>query len=363
MLYAKIQIDACKLTITLKQHQTAVKFVVFIIANEITTFVIFFLDWFIIASDRTGTFNIPKHDKASHLPVVETWTSQSAFLSEVSLVSSLCCHEMKFLSLKHFVCHKKRSFPSHPPQFERDKQHDIRSFFSPSVNKEKKRKRTGDSPSDGSPLAQLSEGAEPVRTPEIQSSDLKADQGEDFSLQVKRFRQVSPLSCRGGKKSPLSSLCAPRRLSAGLQAPRHNQKWNCSACTFSNSGLLLRCEMCESPRNAQKGEIYTHKQLSKNLFLLMSASCFWVNLCMNLVSHCPSYGLKSSGLLRTYAVKIQTEPLFNFNSKLLRKTKQALSNTLGNHNMLKLFKTAWQLLSNILTLSQLWHIFLIYNGL
>ncbi|XP_016406928.1 DNA annealing helicase and endonuclease ZRANB3 [Sinocyclocheilus rhinocerous] len=136
--------------------------------------------------------------------------------------------------------------------FEREKQHDIRSFFSPSVNKEKKRKRTGDSLSDGSPLAQLPEGAEPVRTPEIQSSDLKADQGEDFSPQVKRFRQVSPSSRHGGKKSPLSSLCAPRRLSSGLQAPRHTQKWNCSACTFSNSGLLLHCEMCESPRNAQK---------------------------------------------------------------------------------------------------------------
>ncbi|KAI2650516.1 DNA annealing helicase and endonuclease ZRANB3 [Labeo rohita] len=142
--------------------------------------------------------------------------------------------------------------------FERDKQHDIRSFFSPSVNKEKKRKRTGDSPSDGSPLPQLPEGAELVQTAEIRSSDSKPDQGEDFSPQVKRFRQVSPLSRRGGKKSPLSSLCAPRRLSAGLQAPRHNQKWSCSACTFSNSGLLLRCEMCENPRNVQKGEIYTH---------------------------------------------------------------------------------------------------------
>uniref|UniRef100_A0A672P4Z7 Zinc finger, RAN-binding domain containing 3 n=1 Tax=Sinocyclocheilus grahami TaxID=75366 RepID=A0A672P4Z7_SINGR len=136
--------------------------------------------------------------------------------------------------------------------FEREKQHDIRSFFSPSVNKEKKRKRTGDSPSDGSPLAQLPEGVEPVRTLDIQSSDLKADQGEDFSPQVKRFRQVSPSSRRGGKKSPLSSLCAPRRLSAGLQATRHNQKWNCSACTFSNSGLLLHCEMCESPRNSNR---------------------------------------------------------------------------------------------------------------
>lgn len=148
-------------------------------------------------------------------------------------------------------------FSPHLPQFERDKQHDIRSFFSPSVNKEKKRKRSGDLPSDGSLLPQLPKEAEPVQTPEIQSSDLKADQAEDFSPQVKRIRQVSPLLRCGGKKSSLSPLCAPRRLSAGLQAPRHNQKWNCSACTFSNSGLLLRCEMCESPRNVQKGDIYT----------------------------------------------------------------------------------------------------------
>uniref|UniRef100_A0A8C2HG78 Zinc finger, RAN-binding domain containing 3 n=1 Tax=Cyprinus carpio TaxID=7962 RepID=A0A8C2HG78_CYPCA len=155
---------------------------------------------------------------------------------------------------------KDGTFFSH---FERDKQHDIRSFFSPSMNKEKKRKRTEDSSSDGSPLPQLTEGAEPVRTQEIQSSDLKADQGEDFSPQVKRFRQVSPLLRRGSKKSPLSSLCTPQRLLAGLQVPRHNQKWNCSACTFSNSGLLLRCEMCESPRNAHQSSL----RLSRHVYL------------------------------------------------------------------------------------------------
>ncbi|XP_051549131.1 DNA annealing helicase and endonuclease ZRANB3 [Myxocyprinus asiaticus] len=135
--------------------------------------------------------------------------------------------------------------------FERDKQHDIRSFFSPSVNQEKKRKRTADSSSDSLPPAQSPEGPEPNQTTEIQSSVSEANQGEDFSPQLKRFRQVTPLSCRG-KKSPLSPLCAPRRLSEGLQAPRHNQKWSCSSCTFSNSGLLLRCEMCETPRNLQR---------------------------------------------------------------------------------------------------------------
>lgn len=190
-------------------------------------------------------------------------------------------------------------FSSYLPQFERDKQHDIRSFFSPSVNKEKKRKRSGDSPSDGSPLPQLPKEAEPILTPEIQSSDMNTDQADDFSPQVKRFRQVSPLSRRGGKKSSLSPLCAPRRLSAGLQALRHNQKWNCSTCTFSNSGLLLRCEMCESPRNVQKGDFYTQTMsiyvyISQVLFYMehqyiKAASYIWTNLCAWLIPHSLCY--------------------------------------------------------------------------
>ncbi|XP_065100649.1 DNA annealing helicase and endonuclease ZRANB3 [Paramisgurnus dabryanus] len=134
--------------------------------------------------------------------------------------------------------------------FEKEKQHDIRSFFSPSGNKEKKRKRTGEQSSESPPHARLPEGAEPNKTPEIRKSVL--NEGEDFSPQMKRLKQVSPLSRNRGKKSPLSPLCAPRRLSTGLQAPRHNQKWSCVTCTFSNSGLLLRCEMCETPRNLQR---------------------------------------------------------------------------------------------------------------
>uniref|UniRef100_A0A673HIW7 HNH domain-containing protein n=1 Tax=Sinocyclocheilus rhinocerous TaxID=307959 RepID=A0A673HIW7_9TELE len=50
---------------------------------------------------------------------------------------------------------KDGTFFSH---FEKDKQHDIRLFFSPSMNKEKKRKRTGDSHTDGSPLPQSPRG-------------------------------------------------------------------------------------------------------------------------------------------------------------------------------------------------------------
>uniref|UniRef100_A0A674DQ70 RanBP2-type domain-containing protein n=1 Tax=Salmo trutta TaxID=8032 RepID=A0A674DQ70_SALTR len=148
--------------------------------------------------------------------------------------------------------------------FEKDKQHDIRSFFfSPDAAKEKKRKRT--------------EG-EVCLSPEknYNSQDPPDLQDQDFSPQVKRLwlptpsSTHSPRSRLGGKRrslhggrdtssSPLASLFTPRRLSEkGTPKPRlsprpgppdqeEGDEWSCGACTYSNSILLLYCEMCESP--------------------------------------------------------------------------------------------------------------------
>ncbi|XP_037390218.1 DNA annealing helicase and endonuclease ZRANB3 isoform X3 [Pygocentrus nattereri] len=137
---------------------------------------------------------------------------------------------------------KEGVFFSH---FEKDKQHDIRKFFSPTADKDRKRKRTGDSSVAGSPPTQSHDQLGANQSPH----NPNPDSAEDFCPQVKRLRQASPLSRRsGGKRSPLTPLSAPCRLSAGLQVPRHSQTWSCGVCTFSNSGLLLRCEMCETPR-------------------------------------------------------------------------------------------------------------------
>ncbi|MCI4393309.1 hypothetical protein PGIGA_G00155910 [Pangasianodon gigas] len=132
--------------------------------------------------------------------------------------------------------------------FEKDKQHDIRNFFS-SVS-DKKRKRTDDSSITSSPHTPPQDQQETNQSPCGRSPDL-ANQEEDFCPQVKRLKQATPLSRHGGKRSPMMPLGAPHRLSTGLQTPRHSQKWSCPLCTFSNSGLLLRCEICETPR-AQK---------------------------------------------------------------------------------------------------------------
>ncbi|GAA6106252.1 DNA annealing helicase and endonuclease ZRANB3 isoform X1, partial [Tachysurus ichikawai] len=135
--------------------------------------------------------------------------------------------------------------------FEKDKQHDIRNFFSPVS--EKKRKRTDDSSITGSPQTPSQDQQGTNQSPCSRSPDL-ANQDVDFCPQVKRVKQATPLSRHRGKRSPMTPLGAPHRLSAGLQTPLHSQKWSCPLCTFSNSGLLLRCEMCETPR-AQRVQV------------------------------------------------------------------------------------------------------------
>uniref|UniRef100_A0A8C7KS26 Zinc finger RANBP2-type containing 3 n=1 Tax=Oncorhynchus kisutch TaxID=8019 RepID=A0A8C7KS26_ONCKI len=134
--------------------------------------------------------------------------------------------------------------------FEKDKQHDIRSFFSPDAGKEKKRKRTEVCLSPVTPSEKEGsidvENSESDKEKNYNSQDPPDLQDLDFSPQVKRLR----LSLHGGRdtsSSPLASLFTPRRLSEkGTPQPRLNE-WSCGACTYSNSILLLYCEVCESP--------------------------------------------------------------------------------------------------------------------
>ncbi|XP_055770447.1 DNA annealing helicase and endonuclease ZRANB3-like isoform X1 [Salvelinus fontinalis] len=166
--------------------------------------------------------------------------------------------------------------------FEKDKQHDIRSFFSPDAGKEKKRKRTEGEVCLSPVTPSEKEGSIDVENPEndkekiFNSQDPPDLQDLDFSPQVKRLRLPtpsathSPRSRLGGKRrslhggrdtssSPLASLFTPRRLSdKGTPKPRlsprpgppdqgKGDEWSCGACTYSNSILLLYCELCESP--------------------------------------------------------------------------------------------------------------------
>ncbi|CAJ1087045.1 DNA annealing helicase and endonuclease ZRANB3 [Xyrichtys novacula] len=144
--------------------------------------------------------------------------------------------------------------------FEKEKQHDIRAFFSPSGSKEKKRKRTedeGTSPFISSETADT--GTKSEERKEEKEKGLAQTQETpdlDFSPQVKRLKTPKPSPSLGsrfkGKRRSMSSspsamsLTALRKLS---EPDPPAETWNCGACTYSNSSLLPYCEMCEFPRS------------------------------------------------------------------------------------------------------------------
>ncbi|XP_056443936.1 DNA annealing helicase and endonuclease ZRANB3 isoform X2 [Gadus chalcogrammus] len=151
--------------------------------------------------------------------------------------------------------------------FEKNKQHDIRSFFSPGATGERKRKRTLEQHEEEEGRREEPVAMEMGPAEEGDHDIADADAMEtDFSPQVQRLRTPRPsrnpaastsslssrkrlargrrLSLRGG-----ASALVPRKLSevqAVAAAPR--ERWACVACTYSNSGLLAYCEMCLTKR-------------------------------------------------------------------------------------------------------------------
>ncbi|XP_045911465.1 DNA annealing helicase and endonuclease ZRANB3 [Micropterus dolomieu] len=153
--------------------------------------------------------------------------------------------------------------------FEKEKQHDIRAFFSPSASKEKKRKRlegeeTSPSISSETSASPTGAGTDSEKSEEKKSCpQTSAPPDQDFSPQLKRLRTPQPSpstrSQFGGKRrstagkagsgspSAQAFFMAPRKLS---EPDPPTETWSCGACTYSNSSLLPYCEMCEFPRSS-----------------------------------------------------------------------------------------------------------------
>uniref|UniRef100_A0A8C9UEB0 Zinc finger RANBP2-type containing 3 n=1 Tax=Serinus canaria TaxID=9135 RepID=A0A8C9UEB0_SERCA len=157
--------------------------------------------------------------------------------------------------------------------FEKDRQHDIRSFFSPKSSTEKKRKRfSGDellyNDSESSAVTK-EEGAEKsnenLDSTRISEVEAICDE-ETCEHEAKRAKSISgstPVSSSNKKKTSLT----------GKKASLFSEKniWHCSACTYTNSALLPYCEMCHCPqsrdegsaegRRGNPGELGAHKSL------------------------------------------------------------------------------------------------------
>uniref|UniRef100_A0A8C9N7W1 Zinc finger RANBP2-type containing 3 n=1 Tax=Serinus canaria TaxID=9135 RepID=A0A8C9N7W1_SERCA len=148
--------------------------------------------------------------------------------------------------------------------FEKDRQHDIRSFFSPKSSTEKKRKRfSGDellyNDSESSAVTK-EEGAEKsnenLDSTRISEVEAICDE-ETCEHEAKRAKSISgstPVSSSNKKKTSLTGKKAslfseknselhPCDLNASSESTDVNKVWHCSACTYTNSALLPYCEM------------------------------------------------------------------------------------------------------------------------
>ncbi|XP_044293939.1 DNA annealing helicase and endonuclease ZRANB3 isoform X2 [Varanus komodoensis] len=147
--------------------------------------------------------------------------------------------------------------------FEKEKQHDIRTFLSPKTNTEKKRKMTTCDKSSGlsADFSQVLEEEDVENGGSIDSKGLS--EMNVLHSEAKRPRGLDPStpkhSSKKGKKSLFRSTnCSFTEKSAkedfvtplsnSSKVPTPEGAWPCGLCTYTNNSLLPYCEMCESPR-------------------------------------------------------------------------------------------------------------------
>ncbi|NXA36088.1 ZRAB3 endonuclease, partial [Eudromia elegans] len=152
--------------------------------------------------------------------------------------------------------------------FEKERQHDIRSFFSPKSSTEKKRKVF----SCNDPLNLDSDSLEVVKEDAEKSNENldctgRSDVDSIFRKntdepEAKRSRSLSgSTSVRFSKKNSLTGKKTPcfteknnQALPCGLNPSSKNMAldkvWHCNVCTYSNNELLPYCEMCNCPQNS-----------------------------------------------------------------------------------------------------------------
>ncbi|NWI84756.1 ZRAB3 endonuclease, partial [Pitta sordida] len=149
--------------------------------------------------------------------------------------------------------------------FEKERQHDIRSFFSPKPSTEKKRKRLS-----GKELVQNdSESPEVLKEEEAEKRELNLHSSgtrdvetscpestcDQEAKRARRGSEATPVSSRDKKKTSLSgtksekdSELPPRGFGTCSDSSGSQRVWHCRVCTYTNSELLPYCEMCSCPR-------------------------------------------------------------------------------------------------------------------
>ncbi|XP_068263500.1 DNA annealing helicase and endonuclease ZRANB3 isoform X1 [Nyctibius grandis] len=158
--------------------------------------------------------------------------------------------------------------------FEKERQHDIRSFFSRKSSTEKKRKISFGNES----LHNDSESSEVTKEEDAEKSNENLDSTRindadticyesTCEREAKRARSISestPVSSSKKKKKSLTgkkpslfseknSEVLPYDLNTASKSTALNKVWHCSVCTYSNNELLPYCEMCNCPQSSNVG--------------------------------------------------------------------------------------------------------------
>ncbi|XP_055574689.1 DNA annealing helicase and endonuclease ZRANB3 isoform X2 [Falco cherrug] len=174
--------------------------------------------------------------------------------------------------------------------FEKERQHDIRSFFSPKSSTEKKRKvfSGNESLHNDSEFSEVTkeEGAEKsnenLDSSRISDVDTVCHEST-YEPEAKRARRRSGSTPVNSSKKKTESLTGKR---PSLLSEQNNEVlpcssntssksksllevWHCSVCTYSNNELVPYCEMCNCPqsssveRNCEAPTSQTEEDMSK----------------------------------------------------------------------------------------------------
>ncbi|NXY44065.1 ZRAB3 endonuclease, partial [Ceuthmochares aereus] len=155
-------------------------------------------------------------------------------------------------------------------RFEKERQHDIRSFFSPKSSTEKKRKITSGNESlhNDSEIFEVLKEEDGEMSNENMDSTVISDVDAIYhdstcEREAKRARSINestPVSSSKKKRKSLtgkqpslfsekSNEVLPCGLNTSSKSAALNKVWHCSVCTYSNNELLPYCEICNCPQS------------------------------------------------------------------------------------------------------------------
>ncbi|KAL6085926.1 hypothetical protein STEG23_027474, partial [Scotinomys teguina] len=137
--------------------------------------------------------------------------------------------------------------------FEKEKQHDIRSFFLPKPKKRQLQTSCDESEAFKEKTAVASD-------PRKVAASASTDDGYGFEPETKRLKSLSTKDHRSAleERPPLQAGATSgegvHEVKSPLASPAlPGRGWQCGFCTFINDAALPHCEMCENPRARAAG--------------------------------------------------------------------------------------------------------------